>query len=284
MNVPGKIVKVNDTHMHVYTIFSPSTTNQSTIVLLAGSGTACPTYDFSPLWHLLKEKYNVVVVERPGYGWSGQTERPRDIDTILEETRAALRHAGIAGPFIPAAHSLSGLEAIYWAQKYPNEISAIIGLDMSVPQAYDELELPKSMSLMIRLGHLFSKPTAALMVRNHPAIKNNILDEKERKAMQYIASKQLLSKNMVDEFDYVKENARKVSEGKCPQVPVLCFLSTDKSILKSMPAWGQIHRDYFADNNRTQFIELSCDHYVHTEAPEIIADSIAHFLVDSVPL
>ena len=31
---------------------------------------------------------------------------------------------------------MSGLEAIRWKQKYPDEVIAIIGLDMAVPAAY----------------------------------------------------------------------------------------------------------------------------------------------------
>ena len=31
---------------------------------------------------------------------------------------------------------MSGLEAIRWKQKYPDEVKAIIGLDMAVPGVY----------------------------------------------------------------------------------------------------------------------------------------------------
>lgn len=275
IRAPGKLVKVSDTKMHVYS--KPSTLKQdnSTIVFLAGSGTACPTYDFKPLWHLLTDNYNIVIVERPGYGWSGQTNCPRDIDTILEETREALKQAGIASPFIPAAHSLSGLEAIYWAQKYPEEISAIIGLDMAVPQCYESMELPQFFGLQAKLLHLLRGSISRSMVKNHTAVKNNLLDEKEQAAMRSIISKQLLSQNMIDEIEYVKENARKVAKGKCPVIPLLCFLSDDKGILKSMPTWGKVHREYFEANDQAQFIQLHCDHYVHNEAPQDIADAIS---------
>lgn len=91
MQAPGKIVKVNDTYMHVYHIPQQTADHKNTIVFLSGSGTECPTYDFKPLWHLLAGRINMVVVERPGYGWSGQTGLSRDIDTILEETREALK-------------------------------------------------------------------------------------------------------------------------------------------------------------------------------------------------
>ena len=35
----------------------------------------------------------------------------------------------------------SGLEALYWAQKYPDEVSAIIGLDMAVPSYYENMQI-----------------------------------------------------------------------------------------------------------------------------------------------
>ena len=50
--------------------------------------------------------------------------------------RLILQEAGEKGPYILVPHSLSGLEAIRWEQKYPDEIKAIIGLDMATPKTY----------------------------------------------------------------------------------------------------------------------------------------------------
>ncbi len=65
--------------------------------------------------------YRTVVVEKAGYGYSDVSDISRDIDTILEETREALTQAGEEGPYILYPHSMSGIEALYWAQKYPDE-------------------------------------------------------------------------------------------------------------------------------------------------------------------
>lgn len=46
MNAPGKMVKVNDTYMHVFSISPSDTAIHPTIVFLSGSGTECPTYRF----------------------------------------------------------------------------------------------------------------------------------------------------------------------------------------------------------------------------------------------
>lgn len=278
MEIPGKLVKVNDTYMHIYHVPGQPINSKSTIVFLSGLGTECPTYDFKQLWYFLQGDYDMVVIERPGYGWSGQTELPRDIDTVLEETREVLRQADFTGPFIPAAHSVSGLEALYWAQKYPEEVSAIIGLDMAVPKAYDLLRLPRFLSIQVKLAHLLRSPIAKAIVKTHPAVKGEFLDEKQQEEMYSIVSKQLFSKNMIDEIGYVKDNAYKVGKGETPLVPVLCFLSHDKKILKQIPAWGKIHREYFAENKQVEFIELSCGHYVHSKSPQIVARSIMLFL------
>ena len=44
--------------------------------------------------------------------------------------------AGEQGPFILLPHPMAGLEAIRWKQKYPDEIKAVIGLDMAFPGLY----------------------------------------------------------------------------------------------------------------------------------------------------
>ena len=275
MKAPGNRIKVNDTYMHAYRVPQVPLQKHGTIVFLSGSGTECPTYDFKPLWFLLIGQFNVAVVERPGYGWSGQTNFPRSIDIVLEETREALRKAGIVGPYIPAPHSLSGLEAIYWAQKYPDEVSAIIGLDMVVPQVYDSMEIPKFLPLLVRLGHVLRKPYAKIVVKSHVAVKSHLLNREEQEAMYHIISKQVLSRNMIDEIHYVKRNAQRVANGICPSIPVLCCLSKNKKSLKHIPLWGKAHHEYFTVNNKVKFLELSCGHYVHREAPGIISRQIA---------
>ena len=114
-------------------------------------------------------------------------------------------------------------------------------------------------------------------VKNHPTVKNKLLNEEEQMAMQRVIEKQLLSKNMIDEIDYVKENAHRVAVGEYSVVPLLCFLSNDKAILKKTPTWGQLQRDYFSGNSETKFIELSCGHYVHSEDSDTIYKAIVRF-------
>ena len=108
---------------------------------MSGSGTCSPILDFKSLYSLLSNEYKIAVVEKFGYGFSDVVDKNRDIDTILSETRMALDKSGIEPPYVLCPHSMSGLEALYWAQKYPEEVEAIVGLDMAVPDYYDEMNI-----------------------------------------------------------------------------------------------------------------------------------------------
>lgn len=133
----GQIVEVDGHNMSVYI----EGTGDKTLVFMSGGGTCSPILDFRSLYSLLSDKYKIAVVEKFGYGFSDVVDKNRDIDSILEDTRAALTAAGSTAPYVLCPHSMSGLEALYWAQKYPDEVSAIIGLDMAVPEYYDSMNI-----------------------------------------------------------------------------------------------------------------------------------------------
>ena len=133
----GELVEVNGYNMSVYT----EGDGDKTFVFMSGGGTCSPILDFKSLYSLLSNEYKIAVVEKFGYGFSDVVDENRDIDTILSETRMALDKAGIEPPYVLCSHSMSGLEALYWAQKYPEEVEAIVGLDMAVPGYYDEMNI-----------------------------------------------------------------------------------------------------------------------------------------------
>jgi hypothetical protein len=119
-----------------------------------------PVYDFKILYQKLLSDFEVIVVEKFGYGYSDLYDAPTDVDSLISYHREALAKAGVKGPFILLPHSLSGLEAIRWKQTYPEKIKAIIGLDMAVPAQYlswGQEELDKRTNQMIKLQKLHKK-------------------------------------------------------------------------------------------------------------------------------
>ncbi|WP_152549721.1 alpha/beta fold hydrolase [Geomicrobium sp. JCM 19055] len=87
---PGDVVNINDANMHVYS----EGKGETTIVFMSGGGTQAPTIDFKPLWSLLTDEYRIAVVEKPGYGWSAESDSPRTVEQMVAEMREALRLSG----------------------------------------------------------------------------------------------------------------------------------------------------------------------------------------------
>lgn len=173
----GELVEVNGHNMSVYT----EGNGDKTFVFMSGSGTCSPILDFKSLYSLLSNEYKIVVVEKFGYGFSDVVDESRDIDTMLSETRMALKKADVKGPYVLCPHSMSGLEVLYWAQKYPEEIEAIVGLDMAVPDYYDEMNISIPILKLGQYGAALGITRWIPGLAESDAIKYGTLSDKKKK-------------------------------------------------------------------------------------------------------
>jgi pimeloyl-ACP methyl ester carboxylesterase len=264
----GLLVNVNEHKIHIYT--EGKQTDASTLVFLSGAGTASPVYDFKPLYSLLSQEYPIAVVEKIGYGYSDIADVPRDIDTMLDETRQALKLAGLRGQYIILPHSMSGLEALYWAQKYPEEIVAIIGLDMAFPEAYEHLKVPSILFALMELGGRIGIQRIPFI---YP-ISNKSLTVAEYKQAKYLTYRNAINKTMRNEWKTVYTNAKKVAALNYPNVPMLLFSSDGTEI---GPYWIPCQKD-FANRMNAELILLNCGHYIHQYESEKIAFECIKYL------
>ncbi len=274
---PGSMIEVNNKRMHVYA----EGASEITLVFMAGHGTSNPALDFKPLWMRLKDKYRIVVVEKSGYGWSETSNSPRDIDTILDETREALSISGEKGPFVLFPHSMSGLEAIYWAQKYPDEVKAIIGLDPTTPGSIELMPEPNKTQLYFmyfisRLGLSRLMPESEIG-DNLPLMKSEELSEEDKNQYLAVFYKSAFTKDMLREIDYLKDNARAVAANEMPiNTPMYFFISDDQEV--NATGWKDTLADFLAEIAIGKYLQLDTGHYVHYEKADTIAEEAIAFL------
>ena len=275
---PGKLVEINSKKMHVYS----EGEGNITLVFMSGSGTSNPTIDFKPLWMRMTDDYRIAVVEKPGYGWSESSSRPRDIEIMLEETRKALNFSGEKGPYVLVPHSMSGLEAIYWAQKYPDEVSAIIGIDPAIPEIYlnSSFELPSKSELylthfMARIG-LTRFMGKSELEKNLPLLKSEELSNEDKEKLKAIFYKSSLTKNMLNEINYIQKNSRKVKESDVPiKIPMYFFITEESSIT---PDWKEKLSNYVSLIKFGKVKYLDSGHYIHYKKSNVIAHEAKNFL------
>lgn len=271
----GQTVEVDGHNMSVYR----EGAGNKTLVFMSGGGTCSPILDFKSLYSLLSDQYQIAVVEKFGYGFSDVVDKSRDIDSILEDTRAALTSAGCTAPYVLCPHSMSGLEALYWAQKYPHEVSAIIGLDMAVPQYYDNMNI--NIPLMRVAGWAANIGVTRFIpgLSESDAVKHGTLSEKEKEIYKAVFYNRTATKTMIREMEQVKKNAETVNHMGIPQLPMLLFISDGSGGTGfDKETWREIPIEYLSQVDNGKYIELDCPHYVHDYEYKIISEAILAFL------
>ena len=142
------MIAVDGRKLHV----SDTGSGPVTLLILSGSNILFPSLEYAPLADALSPWYSVLIPSKFGYGHSDLTEAPRDVDTVVEEYRRVLSACGIPVPVVLAAHSMGFLEALHWAFKYPEEVSALVGLDPAVPEVYQHMNLEAILSRLEALN------------------------------------------------------------------------------------------------------------------------------------
>lgn len=271
----GQLVEVNGNRMSVYV----EGAGPKTLVFMSGGGTCSPILDFKSLYSLLSDEYQIAVVEKFGYGFSDVVDETRDIDTILNETRAALEKGGIEGPYILCPHSMSGIEALYWAQQYPDEVEAIIGLDMAVPGYYEIMKISIPVTKIGQYGAALGITRFIPNIAESDAIKYGTLTEDEKEIYRAVFYNRTATVTMINEVKTIKENAKTVAQNGTPQVPMLLFLSDGSGGTGfDTDTWRRIPKEYISGLSNGKYIELDCPHYVHDHEYERISSEIRTFL------
>ncbi|MDE6747212.1 MAG: alpha/beta hydrolase [Oscillospiraceae bacterium] len=275
MSVMGTPVTVNGHTMNVYS----EGDGDVTLVFMSGGGTCSPVLDFKSLYSLLSDKYRIAVVEKFGYGFSDVVDKERDIDTILEDTRAALSAAGLEAPYVLCPHSMSGLEALRWAQKYPDEVAAIIGLDMAVPGYYEEMKINIPLMRLATFAAQVGVTRLIPSIAESDAIQYGTLSEEEKELYRAVFYRRTATVTMINETAAVKENAKTVEAAGIPQLPMLLFISDGSGGTGfDKETWRSIPKEYLSQASGSEYIELDCPHYIHDHEYGKIAEEMTEFI------
>ena len=274
----GSIVEVNNHNINVYISGNPD--SEVTLVFMSGAGTCSPTLDFKTLYSLFEKDYQIAVVEKAGYGFSDISDVDRDIDTMLYETRESLNKAGVTNnEYILFPHSMSGIEALYWANKYPNEVRGIVGLDPSVPKSYENMEINSLLMNVAKLGaDIGLTRFIPSIVDSSDAIKYGNLTDEEKELYRAIFYRRTLTTSMLNETKSIKDNAKKLAEIDTTNVPMLFFASNGDGTGYSKDEWRKFIIDYIDNKDNGEYRILDCSHYVHNIEYQTIYDESIKFI------
>ncbi|MHA7132928.1 alpha/beta hydrolase [Oerskovia turbata] len=234
------------------------------VVLLPGFGTASPALDFEPLVTDLARDHRVIVVEPFGYGLSDATDVERTTENIVTEVHAALQALDVER-YVLMGHSIAGVYGIEYAARFPDEVTAFVGIDTSVPGQ-------PNMDTAFPTGLLGAAKNLGLM-RLLTALGGDGLDpavysDHAREQMTMLAHRNALGPTYLDEMSRIAPNFERALGTTFPaDLPLLLFVEADN---ETNADWVALHERQAASVDDGTVVPLSGDHYLHhTRSPQI---------------
>ena len=271
----GRFVEVDGHKMNVYV----EGEGEHTLVFMSGSGTTSPIYDFRDFTDRLKDDYRIVIIEKFGYGFSNLTDDDRTVDVIAEQNRKALLAAGVEGPYILCPHSFAGLETIYWAQHYPDEVEAVIGLDMAVPESYEPgVYNAENIKKLVRSKKLTAAGRTLGIVRlltGKDSFPETLTDE-EKSYVKAIASARYCNRTYRNEIAHILDDLELLSSNPVPDVATLLFISDGSQT--TGPSWIEYEMNYASQVSDVRTVPIECKHAVYRYEPDRVEAEMREFL------
>jgi pimeloyl-ACP methyl ester carboxylesterase len=266
----GRKVEVYGHEMSIYVAGE----GEHTLVFMAGSGDSAPIINYKNFADRFDEDYRVVVIEKFGYGFSDGFDGSRDVETRVKQDREALKKSGVEGPYILCPHSYSGLETVYWAQTYPDEVEAIIGLDMAVPASYDAMD-EKHIDSGTRQFFWMRAARYAGIVRivAGASIPEEYTDEEGKSAMALVCSS-FSNETFANESKYIIHDRTLIESKKMPDVPTLLIIS-DGTVEEG---WREYAEGYASCVSDATIVQLDCGHDVYRLEPDKCENAMRDFL------
>ena len=248
---------------------------EHTLVFLAGFGTTSPIYDFKALTDKLNNDYRIVVVEKFGYGFSDIVDSERSVDTILRQDREALEKAGVEAPYILCPHSMAGLEAVLWAQKYPDEVEALIGLDPALPDDYLDYD-EKADYRSLKLMNILAKTGAARLVNIDLDEYKDRLSDKDIEIFRALIYKNAMNTCLVNEGLGILPACDEINAMPKPSIPMLMFVGDGTQTTGQ--SWIDSKTKYAEGGDNIENVYLDCGHDVQNNKPDEINAQMRAFI------
>lgn len=250
-----------------------------TVIFLSGSGVNSAYLDMYPLWSEVSKYSKVFLYDRPGMGNSSITKRPRDIDTVVCEFNEVLGESGQKEPYVLVAHSMASLQAIRFAQMYPEKIDSIIFVDGASPSFCEDFKDPmKSMvhvlGAMRKIG-LLRALSLSSNFKSQFEVEQDISEELQELNVQ-MSLKNLWNSNMIKERKSIQQNGKKVKEsGDLKDIKLVVFSAGNNGF----DNWQIYEKELANMSQNSEFIYVEdSGHFIHHEYSELVINKIKELL------
>jgi len=269
---PGMYVSVGNHSLHVHCL-GEDVPGSPTVVFESGLGGT--SLDWSRVQPLVARSSRSCTYDRAGYGWSESGPLPRDAGRLSSELATLLVYASLPPPYVLVAHSFGGFMVRLYAQRHPDKVAGMVLVDTTHEQQFQRFSA----------GNRLAPSGRTFVIANHWAVPPGLPP-----ALQTLARALALRPGSVRalyaELADIRRSAALVEEqALLPAVPI--HLVTRGGALPgasegSERRWLDAQHD-LAERLNAASLRLARDsgHYVHLDAPELVAQVIRDLVVDA---
>jgi pimeloyl-ACP methyl ester carboxylesterase len=237
--------------------FTRSGSGSPPVVMFSGLGNTMS--DWRRIQRAVAESTTTFAFNRPGYGYSTLSRRPRTGASIVEETHELLAAAGLTAPYVLVGHSVGGLYANLYARTYPGEVCGVVLVDASHP---DQLERFATM-----------RPTFTRVMEKLGFVMGLLIPADPRLAARGIGGGPVIHQ----ESRGLEVTSRQVKEAAAfPDVPLVVITATrHRPNLFPESEWQALQADLVAMSPRgRQVLAEKSGHFVHHDQPALVIQAI----------
>jgi pimeloyl-ACP methyl ester carboxylesterase len=272
-------------------------------LLLDCAGTGSPSIVFLPAAGMVGlDYYNIhtkvsqrttsVIYDRAGTGWSDQVKLPRSALEVTDELRGLLHSAGVPAPYLFVGHSLGGIYARRYAQRFPDETAGMLLLE---PPHEDFLTNTPKVKKRYLLPQGFAVLRALLTYKRSFRTSYNEMFEKwpesiREPLVEYHLS--ALSKMNTEKKNLNSELYNEVRNGgDIPDIPLIVFTAMGIDPFTALVTSQSFLREFidpFNNIKKTIYTELAHSVHqgehrilknaghatIHTDSPDEIGEAI----------
>ena len=270
---PGQVIAVDGRKQHVHCIGEGT----PTVILEAGF-----TVNGSLHWYKVQPEVSrsvrVCSYDRAGILWSDAGQQPRDGNRIADELHALLQSAGVSPPFVMVAHSVGGVFARIFDQRFPGEIAGFVFVDSSHPEQQQRLPQAANSGSGAPPGLSFFTGTGIVRSMMLPADPPPGTDPNvHATTMAYwpISAHTMFAEIAVVERTTQEEEVRRTLNPR----PIVVLSRSTFSSNEERIAWTGMQDEIAASSqNSVHRVVENTGHNIQMERPEVVIEAVAQVL------
>jgi pimeloyl-ACP methyl ester carboxylesterase len=275
---PGRLVDIGGRRLHLVEM------GEGTPAVVIIPALADNVLQWLPILEGVAAETRAIVYDRAGVGWSDPPRQwKRTPELMATDLHAMLHAAGIAPPYVLAAHSIGGIVARRFYAQYPDEVAGILLIDSShegQARRFDAADWRKGRFFYLKvMARRQARILGARRLADSLGLMPGIADDVAREAPpEHANAARAIILSTRQRRTMVREMLMMTRLREAPpnlgSVP-LTVLTRAAGTGEGWPVWAQLQDELAALSTDGEHLHAgTAGHYVHLGEPELVISAI----------